>query len=80
MKKFIIPVIALLAVGCVTDTATESQNKVIKISIEELNAHRGDQCDCVNEKLEVIDAIHVIVPFELKFVSNRALPTILVVS
>ena len=57
MKKFIIPVIALLAVGCNTDTATESHNELIEISIEDLNAHRGDPCDCVNEKLEVIDAI-----------------------
>ena len=57
MKKFIIPVIALLAVGCNTDTATESHNELIEISIEDLNAHRGDPCDCVNAKLEVIDAI-----------------------
>ena len=57
MKKFIIPVIALLAVGCNTDMATESHNELIEISIEDHNAHRGDPCDCVNEKLEVIDAI-----------------------
>ena len=30
---------------------------MVEVSIEELNAHRGDPCDCVNAKLEVIDAI-----------------------
>ena len=57
MKKFIIPVIALLPIGCGTDAESESLNEVVEVSIEELNAHRGDPCDCVNAKLEVIDAI-----------------------
>ena len=57
MKKFIIPVIALLAIGCGTDSVSESQNEAVAVSIEELNAHRGDPCDCVNAKLEVIVAI-----------------------
>ena len=49
MKKFIFPIISLIAIGCGFDNSTDSQNET----------HRGDPCDCVNAKLKVIDALQV---------------------
>ena len=59
MKKYLISVITLITIGCGTDTVSDLQNDVVEVSIEELNAHKGDPCDCINIKLAVIDAIQV---------------------
>lgn len=53
MKKFIIPFIAVVAIGC--STVPESQEEVVEKTVEEINAERGDPCECIDSKIEIID-------------------------
>ena len=54
MKKFILPIIAVTAIGC---SSSPEQNKdvVDNRTVEEINAERGDPCDCIESKIEVLD-------------------------
>ena len=54
MKKLIIPFIAFAAIGC--SEPAESKPKVVEeMTVEEINAERGNPCDCIESKLATID-------------------------
>ena len=54
MKKFILPFIALVAIGCGNDSSVESTD-VYERTVEEINSERGDPCDCINDKIDAVD-------------------------
>ena len=54
MKRFIIPLIAVIAIGC-SSSPEQHEDTVYHRTVEEINAERGDPCDCIDSKIEVID-------------------------
>ena len=50
MKKFILPLIALIAIGC-SSSPEQNDDK----TVEKINAEKGDPCDCIESKIEVLD-------------------------
>jgi hypothetical protein len=55
MNKILIACIALFAIGCSTASEPEVE-VVVERTVEEINAERGDPCECVTSKIESIDA------------------------
>ena len=59
---FFIPVIAIVSFsisGCSSELDSENESSSDSLSIEEINAERGDACDCVSSTLTKIDAFIV---------------------
>ena len=54
MKKFILPLIAVTAIGC-SSSPEQNKDAVDNRTVEEINAERGDPCDCIESKIEVLD-------------------------
>lgn len=54
MKKIILPFIAIVAIGCGNDVSVETAD-VVERTVEEINAERGDPCDCINDKIDAVD-------------------------
>ena len=54
MKKFILPLIAVTVIGC-SSSPDQNENTVDNRTVEEINAERGDPCDCIESKIEVLD-------------------------
>ena len=54
MKKFILPLIAVTAIGC-SSSPEQNEDAVDNRTVEEINAERGDPCDCIESKIEVLD-------------------------
>jgi len=54
MKKFILPLIAVIAIGC-SSSPEQNEDTVDNRTVEEINAERGDPCDCIESKIEVLD-------------------------
>ena len=54
MKRFIIPLIAVIAIGC-SSSPDQNEYTVYHRTVDEINAERGDPCDCIDSKIEVID-------------------------
>ena len=49
MKRILLPIIAVLALGCSTND--ESNSEVVDTrTVEEINAERGDPCECIDTK------------------------------
>ena len=44
MKKFILPLIAVTAIGC-SSSPEQNEDAVDNRTVEEINAERGDPCD-----------------------------------
>ena len=56
MKKTLLPLIAIVAFGCSSSSeSTPEVEVVVERTVEEINAERGDPCDCIESKIEVID-------------------------
>mgnify|MGYP001465511250 CR=1 FL=1 len=53
MKKFILPLIAVITIGC--SSPEQNEDTVDNRTVEEINAERGDPCDCIESKIEVLD-------------------------
>tara|TARA_Y100000739_G_C20441193_1_gene387914 strand:- start:32 stop:493 length:462 start_codon:yes stop_codon:yes gene_type:complete len=57
MKKTLLPLIAIVAIGCSSSLESPPEVEVVvETTVEEINAERGDPCDCIESKIEVIDA------------------------
>ena len=54
MKRFILPLIAVTAIGC-SSSPNQNEDTVYHRTVDEINAERGDPCDCIDSKIEVID-------------------------
>ena len=54
MKRLILPLIAIAAIGCSSSPKQNEETGYHK-TVEEINAERGDPCDCIDSKIEVID-------------------------
>ena len=54
MKGFILPLIAVIAIGC-SSLPEHNEDAVDNRTVDEINAERGDPCDCIESKIEVID-------------------------
>ena len=59
---FFIPVVAIVSLsisGCSSELDSENDSSSDSLSIEELNAERGDACDCISSTMTKIDAFVV---------------------
>ena len=54
MKRFILPLIAVIAIGC-SSSPEQNEATVYHRTVEEINVERGDPCDCIESKIEVLD-------------------------
>jgi hypothetical protein len=54
MRKFILPIIAIIAIGC-SSPLESTPDDAVERTVEEINAERGDPCDCIESKLATID-------------------------
>ena len=46
--------LAFVAIGC-SSSPEQNEDKVDHKTVEEINAERGDPCECIDSKIEVID-------------------------
>jgi hypothetical protein len=53
MNKVLIFCISLVAISC---SSSPEADVAVERTVEEINAERGDPCDCIASKLEFIDA------------------------
>ena len=54
MKNLILPLIAFVAIGC-SSTSESTPEVAAERTVEEINADRGNPCDCIESKLATID-------------------------
>ena len=54
MKRFILPIIAVIAIGC-SSSPDQNEYTVYHRTVDEINAERGEPCDCIDSKIEVIN-------------------------
>ena len=54
MKNLILPFIAFVAIGC-SSPAESTPEVVEERTVEEINAERGNPCDCIESKLATLD-------------------------